>query len=178
MKHNCPICGHDYELGPGTLPECPECIRLRFQHPGGIKWKHTPSGAASSETFASFVADGMDGEKMYDYLAYGPHTQPTGCEVFYSHKFNSFNAVTFEPLNQIPGSGNATGIPFASNYAVLQDIQGNSEDGPHWAFEDPSHLQHRIMSGKYSRAPKCSQCDTVVVYNAGDVCLNCQRSGI
>ena len=173
-KRKCPRCGNECEVGVSMLPECPECIRLRFKHPAGVKPKHTPSGAAKSKNFASYIGDGVDGNNLFNYLAYGPHTEPSGCEVFVSKTYGSFNAVAYKPMGDIPGSGIQAGSHFASEYAVLQDIEGKSGDGPHWAFEDPAHLQQRISTGDYTPAPKCSKCGQAYVYKAGDMCFSCQ----
>jgi hypothetical protein len=174
MKHNCPKCGAEYELGLSTLPECSECIRMRMIHPDGVSTKHTPGTAPAK---ASYIADGVDAKAVFDYMSGGSHSQPSGCVIYYAPKYNSFNAVSYKPLHDIPGSGNFTGTPMAHQFAVLQDIQGKSSQGPHWTFEEETHLQRRVETSEWVPAPKCSKCGNTCVYNRGDLCLNCLLSG-
>lgn len=177
MTHKCTQCGTPYELAPRTLPECPECIRRRMKYPGGVKPKHTLEGAVQSNSFSSYKAAEVDAEKLFDYMAYGPHTSPSGCELFVSKLHGSFNAVSYMPLGEIPGSGIKAGHHFASQFAVLVDLRGKSSDGPHWNFEEREHLQQWIANGEYFRLPKCAACGEVSVYTEGSKCLNCQQQG-
>jgi len=177
MKHKCPSCGIEYELGPNTLPDCPECIRARMKYPDGITPKHTISGAMASPSYASYISGEVDPKAIFDYMAYGPHTVPSGCALFYSTKHNSFNAVSLTPLGQIPGSGIQHGHHFAAHCAVLLDLEGKSAPGPHWDFEEQTSLSNRLASGEWISPPMCVVCGKIVVYNAGDKCLNCQSSG-
>jgi predicted RNA-binding Zn-ribbon protein involved in translation (DUF1610 family) len=172
MTQKCTLCGEQYELALGSLPECPECIRRRMPSPGGVKFKHTFSGAVQSNSFSSYKAAGFDGDKVFDYMAYGPHTSPSGCEVFYSKRHDSFNAVSHKPLGEIPGSGIQAGHHFASEFAILADLQGE----PHWMFETQKDLQQRIDNDEYVSS-KCAACGAVTVYTEGSKCLNCQQQG-
>lgn len=178
MTQICTKCETQYELGPGTLPECPECIRHRFKHPEGIKPKHTLPYATQSKSFSSYIGDAVDPVEVFDYMAYGPHTSPSGCEVFYSKSHDSFNAVSFKPLGQIPGSGIQAGHPCAMEFAVLVDLQGRNNDGPHLTFEASAHLQNRIDCGEWSPAPKCTACGEVYMYTQDDKCINCKQQRI
>jgi hypothetical protein len=175
MKRKCTACGTEHELGPNTLPECPECIRARFKYPKGVKPKHTLSGASSAATYASYGDAAIDPDNIFRYMAYGPHTTASGCAIFYSMTHGSFNAVSHLPLGQIPGSGIKYGHHFAAHYAVLVDLEGKSNDGPHWEYEDQAHLDHRLSTGEWIPVPMCASCGKVVVYNSGDICLNCQK---
>lgn len=177
MKHKCATCGHEYELAEHTLPGCPECIRNKMAHPDGLSPKHTPSGAAASPGYASYIADGVNAKAIFDYMSGGVHPGPSGCKVFRSTTHNSLNAVSYKPLGQIPGSGDLGSGPFASQFAVWVDLEGNSSQGPHINFEEETHLQQRLTSGEWTPAPRCARCGTVYVWNSGDICLNCQPSG-
>ena len=175
MQHICPACGTEYELGPNTLPECPECIRRRMVHPDGLSDKHKP---ATNPGNSSYIADGVNPKAIYDYMSGGSHIANSGCEVFYAPSYGSFNAVSYKPLGQIPGSGDfGSSGPTPSQFAVWVDLRGNSKQGTHLNFEDEGHLNQLIANGEWVHVPKCSQCGQVRVYNAGDVCLNCQVSG-
>lgn len=177
MKRTCPDCRHEFELGLNTLPECPKCIANRMQHPDGIKPEHTPLGASTRSSFASYIADGVSPTGLFDYMSNGPHTHESGCVLFSAPKHNSFNAVSYLPLGDIPGSGIKAGSHFASEFAVLVDVQGNNSEGPHWNFEEEPHLQQRIANKEWIPAPKCAHCAEVYVYSPGDICLNCQSKG-
>ncbi len=177
MKHKCADCGNEFELGPNTLPECPECIRSRMVHRDGLSSKHTPSGAAASSSYASYIAAGVNPGAIYDYMSSGPHIADSGCVVFKSTRYNSLNAVSYKPLGQIPGSGVDSAGPYAAEYAVWVDLEGKSSQGPHLNFEEKTHLDSRIRKGEWVLAPKCSKCGIVCVLNSGDVCLNCQSGG-
>jgi hypothetical protein len=177
MKHKCATCDHEFELGLNTLPECPECIRSRMIHSGGLSIKHTPSGAAASSSYASYIADGVNPITIYDYMANGPHTAESGCVVYKSTTHNSLNAISYKPLGDIPGSGSGPTGPYAAQFAVWVDLEGNSTQGPHLNFEEESHLQSRIANGEWTKAPKCRMCGVVYVRNAADTCLNCQIGG-
>src|SRR5688500_9010145 len=107
----CSACGAEFTLGPKTLPECPTCIVSRMKLPDGMKSKHFFGGAKPGEGYASYIAHGVDPKQVFDYMAQGPHIAESGCEVFYSSKHDSFNAVTYKPLGEIPGSGAAPGGP-------------------------------------------------------------------
>lgn len=174
MKHKCPVCGHEYELGEHTLPGCSECIRSKMIHPDGISPKHTSSTAPPN---ASYIADGVNPKAIYDYMAGGMHSGPSGCVIFQSTEYNSLNAVSYKPLGQIPGSGNFGGGPLASQFAVWVDLEGKSSQGPHMNFEEENHLQQRLTSGEWIPAPKCVKCGIVYVWKNGDVCLNCRCGG-
>ena len=174
MKHKCPICGTEYELGLNTLPECSECIRKRMVHLDGLSDKHKPATAPPK---ASYIADGVDAKAVFDYMAGGTHSQPSGCIIFYAPKHNSFNAVSYRPLGDIPGSGNFTGSTRAHQFAVLQDIEGKKGQGPRWAFEEETHLQQRVANKEWIPAPMCINCHKTCVYTADSVCWNCQLSG-
>lgn len=174
MEHACSNCGTLFVLGDGTLPECRSCIRSRFRHPKGIKPEHTPCGAVGSKGFKSYIGDGVDADQLLDYMASGSHTSPSGCQVFISKTHGSFNAVSYLPLGQIPGSGYKAGHHFAAHFAILMDLQGKSADGPHWSFEEEAHLQLRITKGDFVPAPRCASCRTVVVYAPEIICLNCR----
>lgn len=177
MKHKCATCGNEFELDANTLPGCPACIRNKMTHPDGLSPKHTPSGAATSPGYASFKADGVNPKAIYDYMAGGVHPGPSGCEVFRSTAHDSLNAVSYKPLGQIPGSGDLGAGPFASQFAVWVDLEGKSSQGPHLNFEEETHLQHRLTTGEWVPAAKCSKCGIVCAWNSGDVCLNCLSSG-
>jgi hypothetical protein len=174
MKHKCPVCGHEYALGEHTLPGCSECIRNKMVHPDGLSAKHKPATAPPN---ASYIADGVNAKAIYDYMAGGSHTGPSGCVIFHSPTYNSLNAVSYKPLSQIPGSGDFGSGPFASQFAVWVDLEGKSSQGPHLNFEEESHLHQRVANGDWVPAPKCATCGIVYVWKTGDVCLNCQSSG-
>ena len=106
-------------------------------------------------------------------MAGGDHTGPSGCNVFYSNTHNSLNAVSYQPLGQIPGSGNFNGKPQANQFAVWVDIEGKSSQGPHLIFEDEAHLQKRLSANEWVPAERCALCSKVVVSKKGDICLNC-----
>lgn len=170
MQHECPSCGHEFRLAEHTLPGCPECIRKKMKYPGGLSPKHKPATAPKN---ASYVADGVDPEAIYRYLAGGSHPQQSGCVIFYSTKHESLNAVSHKPLNQIPGSGNFGGSPGDSQFAVWVDLEGKSKHGPHLTFEEENHLHLRIDSGEWVKGPKCASCGIVYVWKSGSICLNC-----
>lgn len=174
MKHKCATCGHEFELNENTLPGCPQCIRAKMVHPEGVSPKHTPGTAPAN---ASYIADGVNARTVFDYMAGGVHTEPSGCEIFYAPNYSSLNAVSYKPLGEIPGSGDFTGTTIGPQFAVCVDIGVNSSQGPHWNFEEESHLQARIASGEWVPGPKCISCGKVRVWNSGDTCLNCQSGG-
>jgi len=174
MKHICPNCGNEFELGERTLPDCPQCVKDKMVHPNGLSPKHTPGTAPTN---ASYIADGVNAEAIFDYMAGGNHTEPSGCEIYYAPRYNSFNAVSYKPLGEIPGSGDFNGAPEAYQFAVWFDIEGQSSQGPHIAFEEESHLRQRVNNGEWVPAPKCASCGKVVVLQNGGACLNCQLGG-
>lgn len=171
MKHKCTVCNNEFELAEDTLPFCPACVKAKMKHPKGLSPKHM---FGTAPPYASYIADGVDAEAIYDYMAGGAHPGPSGCKVFYSAKHNSLNAVSHKPLGQIPGSGNFNGKPQANQFAVWVDIEGNSSQGPHLMFEDETHLNSRLCTSEWVPAPKCANCGKVVVRTNGDICLNCK----
>ena len=154
MNHRCLACGAEFELGPDRLPECPNCIRSRMAHPDGLSTKHTPSGAAASSSYASYIADGVKPDEVFDYMSGGSHAAPSGCEVFFSKRHNSFNAISYQPLGKIPGSGIAPTGHHAADYAVLLDLKGSSSQGPHWMFADDNEIAAKRKTGEWIQAPK------------------------
>ena len=171
MKASCPAHG-EYTLF-GTFPECPRCIQARMKFPNGDDPKHSITGAQAAKGFASYKADGVDSVAVFDYMATGAGVNPSGCQIFYHTGEQSFNAVSFEPLGQIPGSGVKKGTGFACQLAVLQDIQGKSNKGPHWAYEDIPHFNQRLAKGEWVLAARCISCGVNPVYSTGDKCPVC-----
>lgn len=173
MQHECPTCGHRFTLAKHTLPGCPKCVRNKMKHPNGLSPKHT---AATAPPNASYIADGVNPEAIFNYMAGGSHPQESGCVLFYAPQYGSLNAVSYKPLNEIPGSGDFGGSVKPASFAVWQDIDGKCTQGPHLCFEEESHLKKRVTSGEWVPAPKCISCGVVYVRKIGDTCLNCIAS--
>jgi len=176
MTHKCSTCGQQYELGQGTLPICPHCVKAKMLHPDGLSPKHTFLGALASTSYASYIGDGIKPDEIYNYMTSGNQPGPSGCELFYSRTHNSWNAVSFKPMGNIPGSGIGPSGPHAAEYAVLADIEGKSKQGPHWMFEDAASLAKRRANGDWTDGHKCAKCSAVWVLRVGDICQNCQSS--
>jgi len=146
-------------------------------HPDGLSSKHTLAGALASTSYASYIADGVQPDKIFNHMTGGIYSQPSGCELFYSMAHNSWNAVSYMPLGSIPGSGTGPSGPHAAEFAVLADIEGKYKQGPHWMFEDATSLQNRRKNGEWVDGYKCVKCGIVWVLARGDSCLNCKSAG-
>lgn len=176
----CPVCSSQFHATT-QFPECPECIRKRFQHPGAIAPRHTLQGSqASTRKYPPSYA-ALDGNMIFDYMAYGPHTEPSGLTLVRSsnpNHQNRINAISYKPIGEIPGSGVIRGSgDFAAEYAVLIDIEGKSKDGPHFMFEEQSSVANRLQTGDWVLCPKCAKCQKFQVYNLGDTCIPCKAAG-
>jgi hypothetical protein len=174
MKHKCPVCSQVYELTEKTLPCCPNCVKGKMVHPDGLSSKHRYGTAPAN---ASYVGDGVDTNAVLNYMASDSQTGPSGCIVFYSPKYNSYNAVSYKPLGDIPGSGNFGGTPQAAQFAVLFDIEGKTSQGPHWSFEEEGHLNQRVAKREWVTPNVCSVCGKIPVFVPGDTCVNCRAGG-
>lgn len=147
-----------------------------MKFPAGDDPKHSLTGARAAKGFASYKADGVDSNAVFNYMATGAGSTPSGCQIFFHTGEHSFNAVSYQPLGQIPGSGVKRGTPFACELAVLQDIQGKSKKGPHWAYEDIPFFNQRVAKGEWVLAPRCVNCGVNPVYSAGDKCPGCMQA--
>jgi hypothetical protein len=117
----------------------------------------------------------LDGDKIFDYMAYGPQPGPSGCVLVRSTVHDSVNAVSYRPLGDIPGSGVQPGSGhFAAEYAVLVDVEGKSRDGPHFMFEEQSRVPTRLTSGEWVRCPDCKRCGQRQTYHPSGYCVSCQ----
>ncbi len=172
MKAICAQHG-EFNMSLYSLPECPQCIRARMVFPDGDDPKHMPTDASGVNKFKSFRSDQISAAAIFNYMASGDPSNPTGCAIFYSPKQQSFNAVSREPCGLIPGSGARDGSGWAAQLAVLQDITGKSSKGPHFAFEEIPHFNDRIANGEWVEAPKCAACGNAYVYVVGAKCLAC-----
>ena len=181
MKVKCPDCGHEHELGSMLLPDCPRCVLARSQHAGGIKVKHTPSGAAAASaggaSWLSYHVHGFDPQAVADYMGSGVPIAGgaiSGCEVYLNTKHNSINAVSRLPLGQIQGSGITPTGQYAAHHATLCDLEGKSGDGPHYFFESDADVARKIADGTYALLPLCSGCG-LVRWRAGQLCPRCAK---
>lgn len=175
MKNaHCPIHG-EYTLSVYSLPECPKCVKDRMTFPFGDDPKHAPIDATSVTKFKSFRSDQISTESIFDYMSTGDSTNPTGCKVYYSPDHDSFNAVTLKPCGLIPGSGARNGSGWEAHLAILLDIQGRSQKGPHFSFEEIPYFENRIQNGNWKEATKCVDCNEIYVYQAGTKCPACQQ---
>jgi hypothetical protein len=175
MQRQCPICSTVYDTDQVAFSECPECIRNRFQATGAILPRHTLSGvqAQASGRPKSYAA--LDGDKIFDYMAYGPQPGPSGCVLVRSLVHNSVNAISHMPLGAIPGSGvHPGGGHFAAHFAVLADVEGKSKDGPHFMFEEESRVPLRFNSREWERCPDCKRCSQRQTYDSSGYCTSCQ----
>ena len=174
MKQKCPNCGFTYELEADGFHFCPKCVCKKMKYSYGITPKHTSSGAASYGEGTSYISDQVNGEQIFNYLTGGKYTNPTGAEFVRSARYNSVNAICYKPLGEIPGSGIAPGGDHAAEFAVLFDIEGKSDTGPHFAFYTSKEISTRLSSADWVRLPMCSKCKQITVTNVGDICLNCR----
>lgn len=174
MTAKCPIHG-EFTLSLYSLPECPDCIRSRMVFPDGDDPKHAPTNPATISKFKSFRSDQISTTAIFNYMASGDSTNPSGCVLYYYEKEKSFNAVSLEPFGLIPGSGARNGTAWAAQFAVLQDVTGKSAKGPHFAYEEIPHLESRIQNGEWKKAPQCVCCSNAWVYASGIKCLACEQ---
>lgn len=171
MKVSCPTHG-PYELNACGFPECPECIRGRFKFANGDDPKHSATGAAASTSFASFKSDQVKSDAVFNHMA-ANSADPSGCMILYHTGHKSFNAVSYQPCEKIPGSGISPAGNYPCHLAILQDLAGKSSKGPHWAYEEVGHFNTRIAKGEFIPAPRCIRCGTIPVYVAGSKCPAC-----
>mgnify|MGYP001032050657 CR=1 FL=1 len=173
-KAHCPAHG-EYGISMYSLPECPECVKERMTFPFGDDPKHAPTDANTVGSFKSFRSNQISAENIFNYMSTGDCTNPTGCKVYYATGHGSFNAVSLKPCGMIPGSGARNGSGWEAQLAVLQDITGHSEKGPHFSFEEIPHFESRIQNGEWQEAQKCIACNEIYVYQIGTKCPACQQ---
>jgi hypothetical protein len=101
----CKTCGVEFDTAPVYFPECPECIRSRMTVAGGIQPHHTLAGATTAPGKRPKSHAAMDGQKIFDFMAYSPGTEPagSGCYLVSVLGHGSINAVCHKPLGQIRG---------------------------------------------------------------------------
>jgi hypothetical protein len=147
-----------------------------LKHPYAITPKHTPTGAAAKGVGTSYISDKVNGEQIFKFLTETQHPNPSGAELVWSRKHNSLNAICHKPLDEIPGSGISPRGHEPAAFAVLYDIKGNSDTGPHFAFYTEDQIKNQFAND-WVRLPMCSSCNKITVFNAGDKCPNCLASG-
>lgn len=180
MLAKCNTCGVEFDTDPVFFPECPECIRNRMTVPGGIQPHHTLAGAttATGKRPKSYAA--MDGQKIFDFMAYNPGSEPagSGCYLVSVPGHGSVNAVCHRPLGQIPGSGidPHTTDHFQAEFAVLVDIEGKKSAGPKFMFEEEANICRRFASGEWVPLPMCGACGKKQAYPGSGLCISCRAS--
>ena len=184
MTCTCRNCGYVFNVGHYLMPECPRCVRGRMAFAGGITPKHTRPGALASVAaghYASYIADGVDPADILDHIEHGVHVctadfvGPSGCQVYFSPRHVSFNAVAWRPQGLIPGSGIGPAGHYAAEVAVLADLAGQSRHGPHFFFMTVPGVHDRVCRGDYVPLPMCHACGTNPVYWLGTLCEVCRR---
>lgn len=138
----------------------------------GISPKHA-NQTTPLKDHTSFIASGIDARAVFDYMAGGAHTTASGCLIYYSHKHNSYNAISYKPCGDIPGSGITSGAVHASEFAVLVDLQGTSKQGPHWMFMTHDEVAKKQASSEWTQISTCQKCRRRPVYKFGDWCQAC-----
>ena len=180
MMVKCSKCSVEFDSAPVFFPECPECIRKRMTFPGGIQPHHTaggvtPAGGGRPKSYAA-----MDGGKIFDFMAYSPGTEPagSGCQLVYSPKHGSYNAICHRPLGEIPGSGvdPRTSGHFPAEFAVLVDVTATKKAGPKFMFEEEANIGKRFTSGEWVKVPMCTACGKKQTYHASVLCISCQAN--
>ena len=92
---------------------------------------------------------------------------------YYSQKHDSYNAISYKPCGDIPGSGITSGAVHASEFAVLVDLKGTSKHGPHWLFMTHEEVDAKQASAEWVQVSKCHKCGRRPVYKFGDWCQAC-----
>jgi hypothetical protein len=175
MKHICKNCGSAYDLEPSGFHLCPYCVLSKMTYPYGVTPKHTISRAPAHGPGTSFISDNINGEQIFNFLTRSIHSAQTGSEFVRSTNYNTVNAICHMPLGEIPGSGITTTGDQPAVFAVLYDLEGKSNTGPHFAFFTERQIAAQL-STDWVRLPMCGKCNKITVFQPGDVCANCTAS--
>lgn len=133
----------------------------------GISPKHKVIQTDYSNTFSTSINSNTD--EMFEFMSMRGAVAPSGCIVFYNPKHNSYNAISYKPLDQIPGSGYVQGVVTSNELALLVDIFGT----PHWMSESQNAYENKIIEQEYILASRCKKCGFRFVRNEQEYCFIC-----
>src|SRR3989344_35249 len=149
IKYKCDKCKFEYSIGEHALPECPQCIKSRMKHNGGLTQKHSIMPKPPMDEI-SFINSGIDICNVFKYIAASEHPNASGALLLESKQHNTYNALSYKPCGSILGSKIISGTPHAADYAMLVDLQEKSNTGPHFVFVTSLELDERINRGEWA----------------------------